>query len=130
MSKIYAGLLAAATIFVCTIAPAAGQRGGGAADLPDGPGKDAVAQECTKCHGVNNITGSWGFTEKDWRETVGSLGKLPDERAKVISPYLRKNFPERSGPPETVVVAGGLKGNITGWGGPTLRSRPPHPQAP
>src|SRR5258708_39884299 len=106
MWKIEGGPLAAPTIFVCTSAPAAGQRGGGAADLPDGPGKDAVAQECTKCHGVNNITGSWGFTEKDWRETFDSMVKLPDDRAKVIAAYLGKNFPERADRPKTVVVPG------------------------
>src|SRR5258705_11780548 len=129
MSKIYAGLLAAATIFVCTIAPAAGQRGGGAADLPDGPGKDAVAQECTKCHGVNNITGSWGFTEKDWRGTIDSVVKLPGEPAEGIAPDLRKKFPGRAGRPKNAVRARALKGNIKERGWPTLGARPHAPPA-
>src|SRR5258705_712499 len=117
MSKIYAGLLAAATIFVCTIAPAAGQRGGGAADLPDGPGKDAVAQECTKCHGVNNITGSWGFTEKDWRGTVGPAGKTPDASPQVNVPDVRKNIPEHAARAQSRPLSRGLHENIKGLGG-------------
>src|SRR5258705_567483 len=114
MSKIYAGLLAAATIFVCTIAPAAGQRGGGAADLPDGPGKDAVAQECTKCHGVNNITGSWGFTEKDWREKLHSLGQDPGAPPHGNSADLWQKLSQRAGRPHNRVVALGLQRHHSG----------------
>src|SRR6185369_5215446 len=129
MSKISLGMLAAAAIFMCTIAPAAGQRNGGVADLPDGPGKEVVAQECTKCHGLNNITQSWGFNEKDWRETFDSMVKLPDDKAKVIAAYLGKTFPERPDRPKTVVVPGDLKVNIREWVAPTLGSRPHDPQA-
>ena len=99
MSKYSLGVLMAAAIFVSMIVPAAGQRNGGAADLPDGPGKDAVAQECTKCHGLNNITQSWGFSEADWRQTFDSMVKLPDDRAKIIAAYLGKTFPERADRP-------------------------------
>jgi virginiamycin B lyase len=131
MSKYSLGLLAAATAFLCaiTVTPVAGQRSGGAADLPDGPGKDAVAQECTKCHGVNNITQSWGASESDWRQTFDSMVKLPDDRAKVIAAYLGKNFPERADRPKTVVVPGDLKINIKEWLAPTLGSRPHDPYA-
>src|SRR5258706_14520962 len=124
MSKISAGLLAAATIFVCTIAPAAGQRGGGAADLPDGPGKDAVAQECTKCHGVNNITGSWGFTEKDWRENVDSLVQPPGGAPEGVSPRLGHNLPGRAGTPATALPPPRLEGETRGSVEPRPRARP------
>jgi hypothetical protein len=129
MSKISLGMLAAAAIFMCTIAPAAGQRNGGVADLPDGPGKEVVAQECTKCHGLNNITNSWGFSEKEWRETFDSMVKLPDDKAKIIAAYLGKTFPEKPDRPKTVVVPGDLKVNIREWVAPTLGSRPHDPQA-
>jgi virginiamycin B lyase len=129
MSKISLGILAAATMFMCTIAPTAGQRSGGVADLPDGPGKEAVAQECTKCHGLNNITQSWGFNEKDWRDTFTSMVKLPDDRVQIIAAYLAKNFPEKPDRPKTVVVPGDLKVNIKEWVAPTLGSRPHDPYA-
>src|ERR1051325_5502584 len=130
MSKISLGVLAAATLFMCTIAPTAGQRNGGAADLPDGPGKEAGAQEGTQCHGINNITNSWGVNQKDWRDTFTSMVKLPDDRVQIIAAYLAKNFPEKPDRPKTVVVPGDLKVNIKEWVGPTLRSRPPDPHAP
>src|SRR5438552_19113038 len=106
MSKYSLGVLMAAAIFVSMIVPAAGQRNGGAADLPDGPGKDAVAQECTKCHGVNNITNSWGDTKAGWRQTFDSMVKLPDDRAVIIATYLGAHFQEKPDRPMTVVVPG------------------------
>ena len=41
-------------------------RGRGAAPptLPDGPGKDAVQAQCTKCHALGLIANSGGFTSK------------------------------------------------------------------
>ena len=77
MSKYSLGVLMAAAIFVSMIVPAAGQRNGGAADLPDGPGKDAVAQECTKCHGVNNINKMTALTEKG--EALPGRGDTPNK---------------------------------------------------
>ena len=32
--------------------------------LPDGPGREMVQATCSKCHGLNLISGSWG---KAWR---------------------------------------------------------------
>ena len=121
MSKISLGLLAAATIFVCTIAPAAGQRSGGAADLPDGPGKEVVAQECTKCHGVNNITNSWGFTEKDWRETFDSMVKLPDDKAEDHRRVSRQDFPGACGSAEDRRRARRAEGQHQRMGGADAR---------
>ena len=129
MSKISLGILAVAAIFAWSIAPVAGQRNGGAADLPDGAGKEVVAQECTKCHGVNNITNSWGDTKAGWRQTFDSMVKLPDDRAEIIATYLGAHFPEKADRPKTVVVPGALKVNIREWVAPTLGSRPHDPQA-
>src|ERR1043166_4589720 len=123
MSKISLGIFAAAAMFAWSIAPVAGQRNGGAADLPDGPGKDAVAQECTKCHGINNITSSWGDTKAGWRQTFDSMVKLPDDRAGTIATYLGAPSPENPDRPKTGVVPGDMKVNIRKWVAPTVFGR-------
>src|SRR5258705_2837712 len=107
MSKYSLGVLAAAAMFLMTIAPVTGQRNGGAADLPEGPGKEAVAQECTKCPGVNNITNSWGATEKDWREGFGFLVSYPPQTAQPIVSAPAQKIPPKARPPRNVVVPAG-----------------------
>ena len=53
-------------------------RGRGAAfTLPDGPGKDTVQAQCTKCHALGLIANSGGFTRQGWEELIGTMVSLP-----------------------------------------------------
>jgi virginiamycin B lyase len=130
MSKFLLGVLAAAAIFLSVIAPVASQRGNtaGVENLADGPGKDAVAQTCTVCHGVANITNSWGYTEQGWKDLISSMVKLPDERMNTIAAYLGTHFPEKPRP-KSVVIPGPVQVNFREWVAPTLGSRPHDPLA-
>jgi virginiamycin B lyase len=130
MSKYSLGLLAAAAAFVCTVTvtPVSGQRNGGVADLPDGPGRDVVAQTCTKCHGTNMITGSWGYTQQGWKDLFSSMVLVPNDQATIIASYLGTHFPEKPRP-KSVVIPGDVKVNIKEWIAPTLGSRPHDPLA-
>jgi len=61
------GFLAlAAAAFAAFLFPATteGQRGQ-QVQLPDGPGKAMVEGTCAKCHGLNFMTNSFGFTRSD-----------------------------------------------------------------
>jgi virginiamycin B lyase len=131
MSKYSFGLLAATVVFLCTIVmvhPVSGQRNGGVADLPDGAGRDVVAQTCTKCHGTNMITGSWGNTQQGWKDLFDSMVLLPTDQATTIASYLGTHFPEKPRP-KSVVIPGDVKVNIREWIAPTLGSRPHDPLA-
>ena len=130
MSKVSLGMMAAAAIFLSAIASVAGQRGNtnGVENLPNAPGKDAVAQTCTVCHGVANITNSWGYTEQGWKDLIGSMVKLPDDRVNTIAAYLGKTFPEKPRP-KSVVVPGPVQVNFREWNALTLGSRPHDPLA-
>lgn len=129
MSKFSLGLLAAAAAFMCAVIPASGQRGGAApAALPDGPGKELVQTQCSRCHGLNMITGSWGYDKEGWNEVFSSMVLLPKEYADSASTYLATHFPEK-GRPKTVVVPGDAKVTFKEWIAPTLGSRPHDPLA-
>jgi virginiamycin B lyase len=131
MSKNSLGLLVAAVVFLCTMVmvhPVSGQRNGGVADLPAGTGQDVVAQQCTKCHGTNMITGSWGYTQQGWKDLFGSMVMLPNDQATTIASYLGTHFPEKARP-KSVVIPGDVKVNIREWVAPTLGSRPHDPLA-
>src|SRR4029453_15139440 len=66
-------------------APEGGRGQGGqgqqAVTLPDGAGKDIVQTSCTTCHGLNQITGSAGYTREKWQELFANMIKLPDAQA-------------------------------------------------
>src|SRR5262245_59930132 len=99
MSKITLGLAAATAIFLYAIVPAQGQRGGGAPIvLPDGPGKEVVEVQCSRCHGLNMITGSGGYYKQGWKELFGSMVMLPTEYSEAASTYLAAHFPEKDRP--------------------------------
>jgi virginiamycin B lyase len=130
MSKNSLRLLAAAGLFLgalTTVQPVSGQRGG-PVTLPEGTGKAAVEMTCTKCHGLNMITGGWGYSQQGWKDTFNSMVKLPDAQADLIASYLGKNFSEATRP-KTVVVPGDMKVNFREWIAPTLGSRPHDPLA-
>jgi len=129
MSKFSLGLLAAAAAFMCAVLPASGQRGGAAPIvLPDGPGKETVQTQCSRCHGLNMITGSWGYDKEGWNEVFSSMVLLPKEYADSAASYLATHFPEK-GRPKTVVVPGDAKVTFKEWIAPTLGSRPHDPLA-
>lgn len=46
--------------------PAAAQRGGPPVTLPDGQGKEIVETTCSRCHGLNMLGNSGGYTRERW----------------------------------------------------------------
>jgi len=125
------GFLAlAAAAFAAFLFPATteGQRGQ-PVQLPDGPGKAMVEGTCAKCHGLNFITNSFGFTRSEWAGLFGSMVALPTTEADAIADYLAKNFPEKPNIPKAVIVPGPVTVNIKEWQAPTLGQRPHDPLA-
>ena len=71
-----------------------------AKDLPEGPGKQLVAEKCTLCHDVQRIAVKRGAKE-DWEHTVAhmrglmAMQNMPDlteEQATQITTYVSANF--------------------------------------
>ena len=106
--------------------PAIGQRGGAAVALPDGGGKALVEAACAKCHGLNLITSSWGYTKQGWHDLIGTMVALPKDQADAVTTYLSTHFPEKPAP-APVVVPGPVNVSIKEWLVPTLGSRPRDP---
>ncbi|HZP48106.1 MAG TPA: hypothetical protein VFB07_06220 [Vicinamibacterales bacterium] len=102
-------------------------RGRGAVTLPDGPGKDAVQAQCTKCHALGLVANSGGYTRQDWDALIGTMVSLPPAQKAEIADYLAKNFPEQPRP-KPVVLPGPVKVNIREWNAPSLGSRPHDPE--
>jgi virginiamycin B lyase len=105
-------------------APAGGR--GQAITFPDGAGKEIVQAECAKCHGLNQITNSAGYTSQKWQELFSTMVKLPDPQAATVSRYLATHFPPKPGR-EPVLVSGPVTVSFKEWMVPTLgqRSRDP-----
>jgi virginiamycin B lyase len=121
----------ATAAFVALMLPATtrGQRGGQQVQLPEGSGKTMVEGTCAKCHGLNLITNSFGFTRDEWVTLFGSMVALPKTEADVIAEYLAKNFPEKPNIPKAVIISGPVSVNIKEWLAPTLGQRPHDPLA-
>lgn len=119
----------AAVVFLFSIAPIRGQRGQ-ASDpvLPEGNGREVVQATCSKCHRLNTIAGSWGYTRQGWEQLIASMVALPKEQREVITAYLAAHFPEKPRP-RAVVVPGGAHVVIKEWVVPSLGSRPHDPLA-
>ena len=66
-----------------------------AQDLPDGVGKELVANVCTQCHELTRIV-SKKRTKEEWNDTVDKMAargaKASDEEFETIVAYLAKNF--------------------------------------
>jgi mono/diheme cytochrome c family protein len=65
-------------------------------DLPDGEGKDLVADRCSGCHGLDQVAAYKG-TEEDWGGVVYTMRQrglvvTPEENEQIVA-YLAKNFP-------------------------------------
>jgi virginiamycin B lyase len=117
--------------FVFSVSPVQtqgrGQGRGQALVLPDGPGKEAVQAQCTKCHGLGLIGNSGGFTKRGWEELFGTMVALPNDQKTEVAEYLAKNFPEQPRP-APVVIPGPVNVSIHEWNVPTLGSRPHDPE--
>jgi virginiamycin B lyase len=102
------------------------QRAREAAALPEGPGKQMVSTVCIACHGVNQITGSAGYTQAQWRELFSNMITLSDAEATTVSQYLATNFAPKPGR-EPVLVPGPVEVAFKEWAVPTKgqRSRDP-----
>ncbi|MBI4500724.1 MAG: cytochrome C [Gemmatimonadetes bacterium] len=96
--------------------------------LPEGAGKEVVEATCTRCHGLNSIASSGGFTREGWEQLVSSMVALSREQATTVAEYLSKNFPEQPRP-AAVLVSGPVKVSIEEWLLPSLGSRPHDPLA-
>ncbi|PYS04627.1 MAG: cytochrome C [Acidobacteria bacterium] len=121
---------------ICVLAtPARGQdprqgRGGGGRGqvaLPDGPGKEEVQTQCTKCHALGLIANAGGNTKQEWADLFGTMVKLSNDQRAAIAEYLGKNYPPQPRP-QAVVVPGPLSVSFKEWNVPTLGSRPHDPE--
>lgn len=122
-------LLAAAAFLVAALsAPVQGQRGP-QVQLPEGNGKDLVSTTCTRCHALNFIVNSFGYTQAEWTHVFSAMVALPKDQSDVISSYLATNFPEKPNTPKAVVIPGPVNVNIKEWLVPTLGQRPHDPLA-
>lgn len=106
----------------------AGQQGPPPVQLPDGPGKDMVGAMCSRCHGLNLITSSWGYTKEGWEDRIATMITLPTQQLTTVSTYLATHFPIKHAP-GAVMLAGPTQVKITEWMAPTLGSRPHDPLA-
>ena len=63
--------------------------------LPDGKGKQLVEGLCAACHATNLISTSSGYTREHWKELVGYMIDLSNNKAAQdeILDYLAANFP-------------------------------------
>jgi virginiamycin B lyase len=104
-----------------------GQGRGQAAPLPDGPGKEAVQAQCTKCHALGLISNSGGYTRQQWEDLFSTMVALPADQKAEVADYLAKNFPEQPRP-KPVVMPGPFSVSIKEWNVPSLGSRPHDPE--
>src|SRR5262245_38659215 len=88
-----------------------GRGRGQAITLPDGPGKDAVQAQCSKCHALGLIATSGGYTRQGWEELFSSMVALPATEKTEVAEYLAKNFPEQPRP-KPVLIPGVVRVNI------------------
>jgi len=104
-------------------APGGRQGGPPAVQLPEGAGREQVQATCTRCHGLNLIAGSWGYTKDGWQDRIATMVKLPPAELEAISSYLAAHFPIKDAP-GAVLISGPATVTIKEWLAPTLGSRP------
>ncbi|MGE3401483.1 MAG: cytochrome C [Vicinamibacterales bacterium] len=101
-----------------------GGRGGrGAVTLAEGPGRDAVQTTCSRCHGLNLIANSAGYTKAGWQDRIATMVALPAAELETISTYLAAHYPLKDAP-GAVLLSGPAHVTIKEWMIPTLGSRP------
>ncbi|MGH8514177.1 MAG: virginiamycin B lyase family protein, partial [Gammaproteobacteria bacterium] len=94
-----------------------------------GPGKAMVEATCTKCHGLNFITNSFGFSRDEWVRLFSTMVTPPQAETNAIADYLAKNFAEKPDIPKAKIITGPVTVNFKEWQAPTLGSRPHDPLA-
>ena len=118
-------------LLICILATpgrSQGQRGGrGQVALADGPGREEVQMQCTKCHALGLIANAGGNTRQEWTDLFGTMVKLSNDQRDLIGDYLAKNFPPQPRP-QPVVVPGPMTVSFKEWTAPTLGSRPHDPE--
>jgi competence protein ComEA len=69
----------------------------GAAELPDGPGKEIILRSCTGCHKPDAMSG-YSHTPDEWQTIVDRMGDragLTDKSdLETLTTYLTKHFPK------------------------------------
>jgi competence protein ComEA len=72
------------------------------AQMPEGPGKDAVVRMCGTCHPVERAA-SVRLTQAGWQDTVGNMmtlgAKGSDDDVKAVVTYLSTHFKGEAGKP-------------------------------
>jgi virginiamycin B lyase len=118
-------LIAAAALFAL-VAPAPAQDFA----LPDGPGKQRVAEVCGGCHPINRLGA--GYTPEGWRTVVRMMqnfdAPVPKQEWPTVTDYLIKAFPQKP-KPAAALIAGPVQATIKEWPVATPGSRPHDPMA-
>jgi virginiamycin B lyase len=96
--------------------------------LPEGEGKALVQELCVRCHGLNLLTNSGGYTAEGWQKLFSIMVAVPSDQAATLTQYLARHFPEKPRPP-AVLVPGSATVSIKEWIVPSLGSRPHDPLA-
>jgi len=112
---------------VLALSQGRGQGRGQAPALPDGPGKEILQATCMKCHAVNLIVNSGGYTRQGWIDLFNTMVPVATDQRDALADYLAKNFPEQPRP-APVVLSGPINVSIKEWNVPTLGSRPHDPE--
>jgi competence protein ComEA len=72
------------------------------AQMPEGPGKDAVVRMCGTCHPVERAA-SVRLTREGWQDTIGKMmtlgAKGSDEDVKAVLEYLSTHYKGEAGKP-------------------------------
>jgi streptogramin lyase/mono/diheme cytochrome c family protein len=74
--------------------------------IPDGPGKDIIAKNCSGCHSPDTVAGArksadeWAGTVEEMRERAQGSGnpELTDDESQVLIDYLAANLPAMEPP--------------------------------
>jgi len=121
-------LLALIAVVLCLTPPARGQT---RPNLPDGPGREAVATYCSGCHGLNRVMNS-GYPQAYWHTAVRMMLNfevpIPPDQINLVTDYLAKNFPEKPKPVANI-IPGPARIDIREWQVPIPGSRPHDPLA-
>jgi virginiamycin B lyase len=96
--------------------------------LPEGNGKALVETLCAKCHGLNMLTNSGGYSAEGWQKLFSTMVAPSKEETATLTQYLAQHFPEKPRPP-AVIVPGNAAVSIKEWLVPSLGSRPHDPLA-
>ena len=73
-------------------APGGRQGGPPPVQLPEGAGREQVQASCARCHGLNLIVNSWGYTKDGWQDRIEERRRAPLGTAG--SPFHDREVPE------------------------------------